>query len=203
MGNSRQRASKSYFWYARELQAALEYSQWRRFEEAIERAKIACEQSGNPVADHFADVGKMVKLGSGSEREVNDYVLSRYACYLIVMNGDPRKEVIAVGQTYFAVKTRQQELVENYDELTENQKRIAIRHEMAEHNKSLAEAAQMVGVATSLDYATFQKGRISRQAPGGALRTSLPVLQSIRRCALPRCCPCSRRSSRCRAMLSL
>ena len=156
MGNSRQRASKSYFWYARELQAALEYSQWRRFEEAIERAKIACEQSGNPVADHFANVGKMVKLGSGSEREVNDYVLSRYACYLIVMNGDPRKEVIAVGQTYFAIKTRQQELVENYDELTENQKRIAIRHEMAEHNKSLAEAAQMVGVATSLDYVTFQ-----------------------------------------------
>ncbi|WP_223473892.1 DNA damage-inducible protein D [Faecalibacterium prausnitzii] len=144
------------FWYARELQAALEYSQWRRFEEAIERAKIACEQSGNPVADHFANVGKMVKLGSGSEREVNDYVLSRYACYLIVMNGDPRKEVIAVGQTYFAVKTRQQELVENYDELTENQKRIAIRHEMAEHNKSLAEAAQMAGVETSLDYATFQ-----------------------------------------------
>lgn len=156
MGNSRQRASKSYFWYARELQAALEYSQWRRFEEAIERAKIACEQSGNPVADHFANVGKMVKLGSGSEREVNDYVLSRYACYLTVMNGDPRKEVIAVGQTYFAIKTRQQELVENYDELTENQKRIAIRHEMAEHNKSLAEAAQMVGVTTSLDYATFQ-----------------------------------------------
>lgn len=156
MGNSRQRASKPYFWYARELQAALEYSQWRRFEEAIERAKIACEQSGNPVADHFANVGKMVELGSGSEREVNDYVLSRYACYLIVMNGDPRKEVIAVGQTYFAIKTRQQELVENYDELTENQKRIAIRHEMAEHNKSLAEAAQMVGVATSLDYATFQ-----------------------------------------------
>ena len=144
------------FWYARELQAALEYSQWRRFEEAIERAKIACEQSGNPVADHFANVGKMVKLGSGSEREVNDYVLSRYACYLIVMNGDPRKEVIAVGQTYFAIKTRQQELVENYDELTENQKRIAIRHEMAEHNKSLAEAAQMAGVETSLDYATFQ-----------------------------------------------
>lgn len=144
------------FWYARELQAALEYSQWRRFEEAIERAKIACEQSENPVADHFANVGKMVKLGSGSEREVNDYVLSRYACYLIVMNGDPRKEVIAVGQTYFAVKTRQQELVENYDELTENQKRIAIRHEMAEHNKSLAEAAQMAGVETSLDYATFQ-----------------------------------------------
>ena len=98
----------------------------------------------------------MVSIGSGAEREVDDIELSRYACYLTVMNGDPRKEVIAVGQTYFAVKTRQQELVENYDELTENQKRIAIRHEMAEHNKSLAEAAQMAGVETSLDYATFQ-----------------------------------------------
>ena len=95
-------------------------------------------------------------MPNGGVREVEDFMLSRYACYLIVMNGDPRKEVIAVGQTYFAIKTRQQELVENYDELTENQKRIAIRHEMAEHNKSLAEAAQMAGVETSLDYATFQ-----------------------------------------------
>lgn len=108
------------------------------------------------MEDHFVDVNKMVSIGSGAEREVDDIELSRYACYLTVMNGDPRKEVIAVGQTYFAVKTRQQELVENYDELTENQKRLAIRHEMAEHNKSLAEAAQMAGVATSLDYATFQ-----------------------------------------------
>lgn len=108
------------------------------------------------MEDHFVDVNKMVSIGSGAEREVDDIELSRYACYLTVMNGDPRKEVIAVGQTYFAVKTRQQELVENYDELTENQKRIAIRHEMAEHNKSLAEAAQMAGVETSLDYATFQ-----------------------------------------------
>lgn len=144
------------FWYARELQPVLEYSQWRRFSEAIDRAKLACENSGFPSADHFADVGKMVPLGSGAERNIDDVMLSRYACYLIVMNGDPRKEVIALGQTYFAVKTRQQELIENYDELSEEQKRLAIRNEMIAHNKSLAEAAQMAGVETPLDYAIFQ-----------------------------------------------
>mgnify|MGYP004647879927 FL=1 len=144
------------FWYARELQQALEYSQWRRFEETIERAKTACLQSGNSIEDHFANVGKMVSIGSGAQREIDDIMLSRYACYLIVMNGDPRKQIIAVGQTYFAVKTRQQELVDNYDQLTEDQKRLAIRDEIKRHNKSLAEAAQMAGVETSLDYATFQ-----------------------------------------------
>ena len=137
------------FWYARELQQALEYSQWRRFEETIERAKTACLQSENSIEDHFAN-------GSGAQREIDDIMLSRYACYLIVMNGDPRKQIIAVGQTYFAVKTRQQELVDNYDQLTEDQKRLAIRDEIKRHNKSLAEAAQMAGVETSLDYATFQ-----------------------------------------------
>ncbi len=144
------------FWYARELQQALEYSQWRRFEETIERAKTACLQSENRIEDHFANVGKMVSIGSGAQREIDDIMLSRYACYLIVMNGDPRKQIIAVGQTYFAVKTRQQELVDNYDQLTEDQKRLAIRDEIKRHNKSLAEAAQMAGVETSLDYATFQ-----------------------------------------------
>ncbi|WP_294714602.1 DNA damage-inducible protein D [uncultured Gemmiger sp.] len=144
------------FWYARELQQALEYSQWRRFEETIERAKTACLQSENSIEDHFANVGKMVSIGSGAQREIDDIMLSRYACYLIVMNGDPRKQIIAVGQTYFAVKTRQQELVDNYDQLTEDQKRLAIRDEIKRHNKSLAEAAQMAGVETSLDYATFQ-----------------------------------------------
>lgn len=144
------------FWYARELQQALEYSQWRRFEETIERAKTACLQSENSIEDHFANVGKMVSIGSGAQREIDDIMLSRYACYLIVMNGDPRKQIIAVGQTYFAVKTRQQELVDNYDQLTEDQKRLAIRDEIKRHNKSLAEAAQVAGVETSLDYATFQ-----------------------------------------------
>ena len=95
---------------ARELQTALEYAQWRRFQESIGRAKTACEASGLDIRDHFADVGKMVDLGSGSQREIADIKLSRYACYLIVMNGDPRKEVIALGQTYFAVKTRQKEI---------------------------------------------------------------------------------------------
>lgn len=144
------------FWYARELQVVLEYSQWRRFAETIDRAKKACEKSGNAVSDHFADVGKMVELGSGSMREIEDIMLSRYACYLIVMNGDPRKEVIALGQTYFAIKTRQQEIIENYDQLSEDQKRLAIRREMIEHNKSLAEAAQMAGVTEPRDYAIFQ-----------------------------------------------
>ena len=144
------------YWLARELQLVLEYSQWRRFEETIIRAKEACENSGIKVSEHFADVGKMVDIGSGAIREVNDYQLSRYACYLIVMNGDPRKEVIAVGQTYFAVKTRQQELIDHYDQLSEDQKRLAIRHEMIEHNKSLAEAAQMAGVSDPRDYAIFQ-----------------------------------------------
>ena len=93
------------FWYARELQVALEYAQWRRFQDSVERAKTACEASGLDMADHFADVGKMVDLGSGSQREIADIKLSRYACYLIVMNGDPRKEVIALSKTYFAIKT--------------------------------------------------------------------------------------------------
>ncbi len=144
------------FWYARELQKVLEYSQWRRFSETIKRAETACHKSGADVRDHFAEIGKMVDIGSGTLRKIDDLMLSRYACYLIVMNGDPRKKVIAVGQTYFAVKTRQQELIDHYNELNENQKRLAIRNEMAAHNKSLAEAACMAGVKKPLDYAVFQ-----------------------------------------------
>ena len=144
------------YWLARELQPVLEYAQWRRFSDAIERAKLACKNSGFAVEDHFADVGKMVDNGSGAEREIDDVMLSRYACYLIVMNGDPRKEVIAIGQSYFAVKTRQQELIDNYEQMTEDQKRLAIRNEMIAHNKSLAEAAQMAGIADQREYAIFQ-----------------------------------------------
>lgn len=118
------------YWCARELQVALEYSQWRRFHDVIVKAKAACESSKNNVGDHFANVGKMIIAGKGAEREVDDYELSRYACYLIVMNGDPRKEVIALGQTYFAVKTRQQELIDEYDQLDEDKKRLAIRNEI-------------------------------------------------------------------------
>ena len=144
------------YWLARELQTILDYSQWRNFKEAIERAKLACKNSGFEPEDHFADVSKMVELGSGAERKIDDYMLSRYACYLIVMNGDPRKEVIAVGQSYFAVKTRQQELIENYEELTEDQKRLAIRNEMKRHNAALADAAHNAGVVEPKDYAVFQ-----------------------------------------------
>ena len=147
------------FWYARELQIALEYAQWRRFAESIERAKEACQKSGFIIENHFANAGKMVDIGSGTQRKIQDIKLSRYACYLIVMNSDPRKAVIALGQTYFAVKTREQEIAEqetNFSQLSEDQKRLSIRGELTAHNKSLAEAAKNAGVITSLDYAIFQ-----------------------------------------------
>ena len=144
------------FWLARELQIALEYAQWRRFQESVERAKTACEASGLNVMDHFADVGKMIDLAKGAQREIADIKLSRYACYLIVMNGDPRKEVIALGQTYFAVKTRQQEIANDLAQLSEDDKRLAIRDEVTIRNKFLASSAKAAGVVTPVDYAVFQ-----------------------------------------------
>lgn len=143
------------FWYARELQTVLEYTEWRNFNIIIDKAKEACKASGLPINDYFVDVNKIVHLGV-ADRKIQDIVLSRYACYLIVMNGDPRKEVIALGQTYFAVKTREQELAENFNNLTEDEKRLSTRSELTKHNKSLAEAAQNAGITTSLDYAIFQ-----------------------------------------------
>ena len=143
------------FWYARDLQRILEYTEWRNFTGVIEKAKIACQNSGIDPDYDFVDVNKIVEAGA-THKDIGDIMLSRYACYLIVQNGDPRKEIIALGQTYFAVKTRQQELVDGYDQLSEDQKRLAIRNEMIEHNKSLAEAAQMAGVIDPRDYAIFQ-----------------------------------------------
>ena len=113
------------FWYARELMNALEYKKWQKFQNVLYNAKIACEKSGSVVDDHFTQVGKMVDIGSKTKRKINDYKLSRYACYLIVQNSDPRKEVVALGQTYFAIQTRRQELSEKeYSELTEDEKRF-------------------------------------------------------------------------------
>ncbi len=144
------------FWYARELQKCLEYTEYNKFEPVIKRAMRACEKSGNEIGDHFAHASEMVLIGSGAYRRVKSYRLSRYACYLIVMNGDSRKEIIALGQTYFAVKTRQQEVIENYEQLNEEQKRLAIRNEIKEHNKLLAESARNAGVIEPIDYAIFQ-----------------------------------------------
>lgn len=146
------------FWLARQLAPVLDYPQWRNFLPVLDRAKVACQQSGQPVADHFAEVRKMVEIGSGAQRPVEDVRLSRYACYLIVQNGDPSKPVIANGQTYFAIQTRRQELADdaNFSKLSEDEKRLAIRNELATHNKQLAAAAKDAGVETTLDYAIFQ-----------------------------------------------
>ena len=135
------------YWFARELQVALEYVQWRRFNEVINRALIACDNSGMDIKNHFAEIGKMVEIGSGAKRKQTDYKLSRYACYLIVQNSDPRKEVVALGQTYFAVQTRKQELTEKeYSMLTEDEKRFYQRSLTKKGNYSLNQVAKKCGV---------------------------------------------------------
>lgn len=144
------------YWFARELSKVLEYKDFRNFELTIFKAMDACENSGHNISDHFGEVTEMVQIGSGAQRGFKSYELSRYACYLIVMNGDSSKKIIALGQTYFAVKTRQQELIENFDQMDEDAKRLAIRKEMVEHNKLLVAAAKDAGVESALDYAIFQ-----------------------------------------------
>ena len=146
------------YWLARPLAKVLDYSEYRHFLPVVERAREACRNSGQPLADHFEDVLEMVEIGSGARREIPDVRLSRYACYLIVQNGDPGKAVIANGQTYFAIQTRRQELADDakFAQLNENDKRLAICNELAAHNKHLAAAAKDAGVETSLDYAIFQ-----------------------------------------------
>lgn len=144
------------YWTARELIPVLQYNEYRFFKKVILKAIDACEGSKIKASEHFVQVHDSSPMPNGGVREIEDYHLSRYACYLIAMNGDPRKKAIALAQTYFAVKTRQQELIEHYDDLTENQKRLAIRQEMKNHNKALADAAHDAGVLTNRDYAIFQ-----------------------------------------------
>lgn len=135
------------YWYARELMQALEYRKWGNFVKVIEKAKLACELSENITTDHFADLSKMVLIGSNAQRKQDDYKLSRYACYLIVQNADSRKKIVAFGQTYFAVQTRKQEITEEYfNSLDENRKRLITRGQTIDKNKTLYKAAKDSGV---------------------------------------------------------
>ena len=137
----------SEYWLARELQVVLEYKKWQKFINVIESAKISCKQSNFIIDDHFTQVGKMVDIGSRTSRSILDYKLSRYACYLIVQNSDSRKEVVALGQTYFAVQTRKQELIEKeYSMLTEDEKRFYQRNLTRKGNYSLNQVAKKCGV---------------------------------------------------------
>ncbi len=146
------------YWMARQLSKTLEYAEFRNFLPVIEKARKACENSGQQVADHFVEMHEMVSIGSGAEREMPSFALSRYACYLLVQNADPTKSVIANGQTYFALQTRRQELADDeaFQQLKEDEKRLFLRNELKEHNKQLVEAAQLAGVETTIDFAVFQ-----------------------------------------------
>lgn len=147
------------FWTSRKISKILEYAEYRNFLSVIERAKEACKNSGQLVENHFVDYHEMVGIGSGAERKMQSIKLSRYACYLTVQNADPGKEIVALGQTYFAVQTRMQEVqqMRAYQQLkTEEEKRMFLRKEMHEHNKHLAAAAKKAGVLEPVDYAIFQ-----------------------------------------------
>jgi DNA-damage-inducible protein D len=136
------------FWQARELAAVLGYAEYRNFFPVILKAREACENSGHSAGNHFVRMHEMVVIGSGAKRLVEDVRLSRYACYLLVQNGDPSKPVIALGQTYFAIQTRKQELQAEFPELSVDDRRLAIRRELVEHNKALVSAAKKAGVET-------------------------------------------------------
>jgi DNA-damage-inducible protein D len=142
------------FWSARDLARVLEYLNFRNFQPVIEKAKEACAKSGHAVADHFAELRNMVGIGSGAQREVEDWALSRYACYLVIQNADPSKPLVALGQSYFAVQTRRQEMAD--DEASKEEKtRLVLRADMKKHNKKLAGVAKQAGVTQPVDYAIF------------------------------------------------
>ena len=147
------------YWTSRSLWKILEYNEYRNFIPVVEKAKIACENSGQRIEDHFVDINEMVTIGSGAGRPVDSIKLSRYACYLIVQNADPSKTIVAQGQTYFAIQTRIAEVqqMKEYQELTsEEEKRLFLRSELLQHNSQLAGVAKDAGVIDSRDYAIFQ-----------------------------------------------
>ena len=146
------------YWSARDLAKLLGYTEYRKFKNALQKGEIACEESGQAVSDHFAHVGGMVPIGSGAKRPVDDVHLSRYACYLLVQNADPSKPIVALGQAYFAMQTRRQELVDELalEQLPEEQKRLIYRSQMNIFNTRLAETAQHAGVIEPFDFAIFQ-----------------------------------------------
>ena len=147
------------YWAARQLAKVLEYTDFRNFSAVITKAKEACTNSGQLIKNHLVDFNEMVPIGSGAYRQMESVKLSRYACYLVVQNADPGKEVVALGQTYFAVQTRVQEIqqMDAYNQLnSENEKRLFLRNELAKHNTQLAAAAKQAGVVESIDYAIFQ-----------------------------------------------
>ena len=148
------------YWLARELMIVLEYKRWDKFCNVIENAKISCKKSNYMIDDHFSQVGRMVKIGSKTSRNIMDFKLSRYACYLIVQNSNPRKEVVALGQTYFAIQTRKQELNEKvYNELTEDEKRLYRRNQARKGNYNLNKTAVKSGVK---DLARFHNAGYKR-----------------------------------------
>jgi DNA-damage-inducible protein D len=144
------------FWSARELSKALEYSDYRNFNSVINKARQACANSGRLISDHFVDITEMVGIGSGAWRPIENWALSRYACYLIIQNADPNKPLVALGQTYFAVQTRRQELADE-ETLKEEQKRLHLRREVLKHNEHLANVAEQAGVVQPEDYAVFME----------------------------------------------
>jgi len=170
------------YWLARELAPVLEYAKWENFNKVIERAMLACKNSGHEICEHFREVSKMIEMPVGTPSKSNrtgfpdlrkssvitskpkqiiDYKLTRYACYLIVQNGDPRKQVIAYGQTYFAVQTRRQEEADYISQLDEDNKRLVVRNDIKQWNQLLAEAAHNSGVITDEEYAQFQNAGYS------------------------------------------